>query len=601
MKAITKKSSSGEIKISSAIAELLKHAIQMPVGVGDIDFSPLNYRKFFSEEALQTFAKELSQHGIISPLLLRRKNGERYELVAGERRLRAARIAGLKLVPAQITELSDEQVREIQLAENLQREDPHPMNEAGAIGDMQKANLSIEEISLRLGKPKQFVYIRLKLLNLIEPIQEMFYANVINTQQSLQIATISQEGQTEFFNEHCTKWKQKNFQLSNLDYYLRPYKYDLRNAPFDTKDKKLIPEVGACTACPFNSATLKSLFPDYAKQAICTNTTCYSNKCSASLRIGLINGLQEHQPVALLFNGQPSEKVTELLKLIPETETLTRHDYNEITILEVPDTPEEEDFMYENEDDDDKEKLDRKAFYTANQDYKEELKTYERNVKSGKYQKGMLEKNGNFYAVWFNLDKPQRNEYGRNGSTVTMKVVQEAIKTGTATVELLDTAIEGIKHREVRAKEIDRDKVQISVHQQIEEKACDPKNIKGLTECDRVAARLLVYQSLDYSSRSQVDQTLFKKVKEVDFEVLKKLTDKEYSYLIRMALMGKSDSKYPTSVTGIALYKVAGNAGVDLKKIEADQQSKAAERGERVKERIKDLNKRKTKLKSSAK
>jgi ParB/RepB/Spo0J family partition protein len=567
-----------------------------PWGVDDIDFSPLNYRKFFSEEALQTFAKELSQHGIISPLLLRRKNGERYELVAGERRLRAARIANMKLVPAQIVELSDEQVREIQLAENLQREDPHPMNEAGAIGDMQKVGLSIDEISLRLGKPKQFVYIRLKLLNLIQPIQEMFYANVINIQQALQIATISQEGQTEFFNEDCTKWKQKNFQLSNLEYYLRPYKYDLRNASFDTKDKKLIPEVGACTGCQFNSATLKSLFPDYAKQAICTNTSCYSNKCSASLRIGLINGLQDHQPVALLFNGQPSEKVTELLKLIPETESLTRHDYNEITILEVPDKPEEEDFMYEDEDDDGKEKLDRKALYTATQDYKEELKTYEKNVKSGKYQKGLLEKNGDFYAVYFNLDKPRRNTYESEGKPVSMKVVQEAIKSETATPELLESAIDSIKQREARAKEIDRDKVQASVLHDVEEKACDLANIKGLTESDRVAARLLVYQSLDYNSRSRVDQTLFKKVKEVNFEVLRKLTDKEYSYLIRMALAGKSDSKYPTSETGITLYKVAEAAGVDVRKIEAEQKSKAEERAGRVKDRLSDLQKRKVKL-----
>jgi len=599
MKTITKKPNKPEIQLSGVIAEKLRHAIQMPVGTEDIDLSPLNYRKHFSEEALQAFAQELKQHGIISPLLLRRINGKRYELVSGERRLRAARIGGLKLVPAQITELNDEQVREIQLAENLQREDPHPMNEAGAIGDMQKAELSIDEIALRLGKSKQFVYIRLKLLNLIEPIQEMFYADVINTQEALQIATISKEGQTQFFNEHCAKWKQKNFQLSNLDYYLRPYKYDLRNAPFDTKDKKLLPDVGACTSCPFNSATLKSLFPDYAKQAICTNTACYSNKCTASLRLGFVNGLHEHQPVALLFNGEPSEKMAEILKSIEGTESMTRHDYNQVTILQVPEEPQEEEFMFE--DDDENEKLDRKALYTAMQDYKEEVKQYEKNVKSGKYQKGLLEKNGDFCAVWFNLDKPQRNEYGRNGNAVTMKVVQEAIKAGTANVELLDTAIEGIKHRETRAKEIDRDKVQANIHQQVEETACDLANIKVLTECDRVAARLLVYQSLDYNSRSKVDEKLFKKVKEVNFEVLKKLSDKEYSYLIRMALAGKADSKYPASVTGITLYKVAEAAKVDVKKIETEQESKAAARAERVKERVKDLNKRKTKLNSSAK
>jgi ParB/RepB/Spo0J family partition protein len=565
------------------------------LSIDKIEFSPLNYRKYFRQEDLETFAEELKLHGIISPLTVRKLPNDKYQLVAGERRLRAAKIAKLQTVPVIVRDLTDEQVTEIQLAENLQRENPHPLDEANAVKLMQDTGKNIDEISMRLGKSKQFVYIRLKLLNLIEPIREMFFGEVINLQQALTIATISQEGQTQFFKEHCTKWKQKGFELHNLEYYLRPYKYDLRNAPFDTKDKKLIPEVGACTGCPFNSATLKSLFPDYAKQAICTNTACYSNKCGASLRLSFVNGLHEHQPVALLFNGEPSEKMIELLKSIEGAVIMPRHDYNQITILEIPEEPQEEDFMYD--DDDEGEKLNRKELYTATQNYKDELKEYDKFIKSGKYQKGLLEKNGDFYQVWFNLDKPQGNDYGRNGNTVTMKSVQEAIKAGTATVELLDTAIAGIKHREQRAKEIDRDKVQISVLQQVEEKTNDLANIRGLTESDKVAARLLVYQSLDYSSRNQVDQMLFNKVKEVNFEVLKKLTDKEYSYLIRMALMGKSDSKYPTSVTGITLYKVAGNAGVDLKKIEADQQSKAAERAERVKGRVSDLQKRKGKLK----
>lgn len=463
---------------------------------------------------------------------------------------------------------------------------------------MQDTGKNIDEISLRLGKSKQFVYVRLKLLNLIEPIREMFFGEVINLQEALTIASISQDGQTQFFNEHCTKWKQKNFELHNLDWYLRPYKYDLKNAPFDTKDKKLIPEVGACTGCPLNSATLKSLFPDYAKQAICNNTTCYSNKCTANLRIGLVNGLQEHEPVALLFNGEPSEKMVELMKQIPEAEKLTRHDCNEITVLEVPVEPEKEDFMFE--DDDEEEKLDRKAFHTATQDYKDELKEYEKNIKGGKHLKGLLEKGGQFFHVYFNLERPRRSSYESNSRGVSMKSVQEAIKAGTATTELLDSALDGIKHREVRAKELDRDKVQVTVHRQVEEKACDLATIAGLTESDQVAARLLVYQSLDYNSRQTVNAILFKKVKDVNFGALKKLSDKEYSYLIRMALAGKSESKYPTNETGITLYKVAEGAGIDVKQIEKEQEEKAKTRGERVKERVKDLQKRKGKIKKAA-
>jgi len=184
-----------------------------------ISFSPLNYRKYFREEDLNSFAEELKLHGIISPLTVRKLENGNYELVTGERRLRASRIAKLSTVPVIVKQLTDEQVTEIQLAENLQRENPHPLNEAQAILLMQQTGKTIDEIAARLGKSKQFMYVRLKLINLIEDLQEMFFAEVLTLQQAIEIATISKEGQTEFFEQHCAKWKkQKGFRLQNLDY-----------------------------------------------------------------------------------------------------------------------------------------------------------------------------------------------------------------------------------------------------------------------------------------------------------------------------------------------------------------------------------------------
>lgn len=120
------KSPAPNIKPAGQNDVIIKDAEYKQVSTADIDFSPLNYRKYFSEDALQQFAEELKQHGIISPLTLRPHPAGRYELVAGERRLRAARIAGLPAVPAAIVSLTDEQVIEIQLSENLQRENPPP-------------------------------------------------------------------------------------------------------------------------------------------------------------------------------------------------------------------------------------------------------------------------------------------------------------------------------------------------------------------------------------------------------------------------------------------------------------------------------------------
>lgn len=570
-----------------------------------IDFSPFNYRKHFQKEDLEKFAEELKLHGIISPLTVRKMENGRFELVAGERRLRAARIAKIYFVPVVIKELTNEQVTEIQLAENLQRENPHPLDEAQAVKLMQETGKNIEEIALRLGKSKQFVYIRLKLLNLIEPFHEMFYINRMTLQQALEIATISADAQAEFFNEHCTKWKQKNFELDNLDWYLRQYKYDLRNAPFDVKDKKLVPEVGACTGCPFNSATIKTLFPELAKQAICSNTSCYKNKCVVNLRSGMINALSIHEPVAMLFNGEPSEPILEFLKTIPEAQALPRHDYNKVTILQNPEEPEREDFTYE--DDDEGERFDKKEFDSAMREYKDEVKAFEKEIRNEKNQKALLEKKGEFYPVYFNLDPPRKNAFESNGKPASMKQVQEAIKAGTATTDLLDEAITGVKQREERAKELDKDKIQKSVHEQLVE-SCDLSKIKSLTKADLIAVRLLVYQSLDFNSRQKVQDQLFKKVtgygraaNEKFCTILDGLSNQQFSFMIRLALIGKSDSKFPNSETGITLYKVAEAAGIDVKKIDTEQKSKADARGERTKERIKDLNIRKTKLSSSKK
>ncbi|MFT3749081.1 MAG: ParB/RepB/Spo0J family partition protein [Agriterribacter sp.] len=584
---------------------VLANAVYKQIKVEDIEFSALNYRKYISENALQQFAEELKQHGIISALTIRPIAANRYELVAGERRLRAARLAGLPIVPAAIVRLTDEQVTEIQLAENLQREDPHPMDEANAVKMMQDTGKTIDEIALRLGKSKQFVYVRLKLLNLIEPIREMFFAGVLTIQQALQIATISTEGQEAFFKDHCTKWKQKNFELHDLQWQLRAYRYDLKNAPFDTRDKKLLPDVGACNGCPFNSATVKSLFPEYAKQAVCTNGTCYQSKCSASLRIGFINALQLHEPAALLFYGEPSEQMQEFLTQLPDAAALPHYNYHQITILQTPEEPDKDDYTndYNGEEEN---AFDAEGYEAAMEEYKTELNEYRQNFESGKYQKALLEKNGDFYPVLFNPEPPARSTYNSFGRGLTMKTVQEALKAGTATPALLEQSIAATLQREERAKELDRDKIQLKVHEQFTERFKTLENNEGLTPADGVALRLIVYQSLDYSSRQAVNEVLFEDAEEQEgnrqelfYQKLQALTEKQFSYLIRVAIACKPESKSPNNETGFVLYQVAAGAGIDVTGIEQQQDEKAKARIERMNIRIKELEKKAMKLKKA--
>jgi len=121
------------------------------VAVDLIDPNPLQSRTVFQAERLQELAQSIAANGIIQPLVVR-KRGSRYQLVAGERRWRASKIAGLDTVPIVVQELSDEQLLEVTLIENIQREDLTPLEVARAFERLTKElSLSHEEIARRPG------------------------------------------------------------------------------------------------------------------------------------------------------------------------------------------------------------------------------------------------------------------------------------------------------------------------------------------------------------------------------------------------------------------------------------------------------------------
>lgn len=147
-------------------------AVTLPVS--EIEPNRNQPRKTFDDGALAQLAESISIHGIIQPLLVRPLTDGSYQLVAGERRWRAARLAGLTQVPAVIRELSDSETMEIALVENLQREDLNPVEEAEGIALlMETYSLTQEEAAKRIGRSRPAVANALRLLKLPEPVLEM--------------------------------------------------------------------------------------------------------------------------------------------------------------------------------------------------------------------------------------------------------------------------------------------------------------------------------------------------------------------------------------------------------------------------------------------
>lgn len=139
-------------------------------------------RKTFDENALSELADSIAQHGILQPLVVRPMSNGTYQLVAGERRWRAARIAGLTEVPVIIKELTDEETIEIAMVENLQREDLNPLEEAlGYRYMMDELKITQEEAAEKVGKSRPVIANALRLLKLPNEVQDMVRDNVISS------------------------------------------------------------------------------------------------------------------------------------------------------------------------------------------------------------------------------------------------------------------------------------------------------------------------------------------------------------------------------------------------------------------------------------
>lgn len=137
-------------------------------------------RTRMDETALQELADSIREHGLLQPIVVRPVEGERYEIIAGERRFRAAALAQLRNVPVVVKEVSDENALAIALIENIQREDLNPLEEAGAIRRLlEEFNYTHEQAAQAIGRSRSATSNLLRLLNLADPVQTMLLAGDI--------------------------------------------------------------------------------------------------------------------------------------------------------------------------------------------------------------------------------------------------------------------------------------------------------------------------------------------------------------------------------------------------------------------------------------
>lgn len=149
-------------------------------------------RMRFDDASLRELADSVRANGVVQPLLVRRK-GSRFELIAGERRLRAAKLAGLETVPVVIRDVPDEKLLEIALVENIQREDLNPIEEAHAYrGLLEGVGLTQELLATRIGRDRSYITNYLRLLRLPDDVQQLVQDKVLSTGHARALLGISE-------------------------------------------------------------------------------------------------------------------------------------------------------------------------------------------------------------------------------------------------------------------------------------------------------------------------------------------------------------------------------------------------------------------------
>jgi ParB/RepB/Spo0J family partition protein len=294
---------------AEAAVELPGAAVASQFEILDVDVidpSDYNFRKNFDEEPLQELADSIAVKGVIEPIIVRpkpstlaknkREQGvvealgldprRRYEIVAGERRWRASKLAGVKTIPAIIREYSDLTALEIQIIENEQRKDLTPLERAAGYEAMvERMQYSVESIAAKVGKSTSYVrgYLKLNLLPPLarESLMKGIEGGGISRSVAELIARIPDEKNREKAAKQIVNYgtEPMNFRTAK-EYIERTFMCELKGAPFSLDDAALVPAAGSCEACPMRSGNTPEQYAG-KRTDMCLQPGCFQKKVEA--------------------------------------------------------------------------------------------------------------------------------------------------------------------------------------------------------------------------------------------------------------------------------------------------------------------------------
>ncbi|MBV7269587.1 ParB/RepB/Spo0J family partition protein [Winogradskyella luteola] len=553
--------------------------------IGRIIPDPMQPRKTFNEEALKQLAESIEEHGVLQPITVR-KSGKDYIIVMGERRYRASKLAKKKTIPSIVRAFDNNDVLEIQIIENLQRQDVEPTEEAEAVTFLSE-KYSLTEISKRLGRTENFVRQRLKLAGLIEGFKVFVRNGEMTISLGVGVALFEPEEQ-----QMMLETMDQDFNAHQINQMIKNQTYDLENAPFDVVDEKLITKVGACTTCPFNAANQGNLFGD--GKMVCTKSACYETKKSKSF-LNLIEKSKNENVLLIpeIRKYWADDENNQLVISQLEKKGLKVYLLDDIEIIEKPIKPTIEAIKTEYQHYDYSEDELKAELEEANQNYKGELEVYNSAKENGFVNGIMFHPKTYVHKVIFvKLVEVSKIENSTYSEPLANRKMAECSP---------EEQIVKINERETRKRHIEHNKQFEDMVQMIRQTDYIEKK-KSLSVDEMVAFSLTLYENnVDYVGRQKhFSKLLGNTSKKTDVETVenfKKNFKKETFYkLIRYILTKQvhfGESNHVNNLTNISFYNaMQGYYKTKIANIEKEYAEERNKRETRLKERIGNLEKK---------
>ncbi len=579
----TRKNGKSNVAVKKEVkTRLTQKAIGLQIqnlSVEKVITDPMQPRKTFNESLLNGLSESIKKHGVLQPITVR-ESGSEFVIVMGERRYRASKLANKKTIPCIVREYKNNDVLEVQIIENLQRQDIEPTEEAEAIAFLSEKYVS-SEIAKRLGRSDNFIRQRLKLAGLIEGFKKFVRNGEMTISLGVGVALFEPEEQ-----QMMLETMGKDFNAHQINRMIKEQTFDLEKAPFDVTDKKLIVKAGACNECPFNAANQGNLFGD--GKMVCTKSACYESKKSKSF-LNLIEKSKKEQIILIpeIQKYWADEERNQLIIAQLENSGLKVYLLDDVEIIECPIEPTIEAIKKEYQHYDYSEAELKEEYNDAFENYTEELETY-----------NSAKENGFANGIVFHPETYRHKEVfvkivtaSKNESTTYSAPLAERKMADCSPEE----QIVKINEREIRKKQIENNKQFEEVVEMIREtKYIETK--KTLSVDEMVAFSLSLYENnVSYSSQQKYFSGLLgdtSKMTRIEIvENFKKKFKKETIHkLIRYILTKQvhfGESNHVNNLTNISFYNaIQGYYNTKIANIEKDYVEKRNKREERLKERI---------------